>query len=142
MSLDLEVDFKASYDEIIEYFKSLDTNFLNRLSTEVNLEDYLKKIHTKSDQIILRRNNRIVAAMFFYSSVEGVYVTHVSVSKSFERRGCGKKMFELLKDREKHQPISLEVDLANQNAINFYETIGFRVKNTSESKLVMELLWK
>jgi ribosomal protein S18 acetylase RimI-like enzyme len=51
-------------------------------------------------------------------------------------------MFELLKDREKHQPISLEVDLANKNALNFYETIGFKVKNTSESKLVMELLWK
>jgi len=140
--MQFEVDGSASYGEMIDYFSSLDENFLSLLTAEVDLNSYLEKIHSKANKIILRKDKRMVAAMFFYSSVKGVYVTHVSVSKLFERNGCGRKMFELLKDREKHQPISLEVDFANKNAINFYETIGFKVKDTSESKLVMELLWK
>lgn len=139
---EFEVGIHASQDEIFEYFDSLDTNFLRKLKSQVDLESYLEKIYIKASKILLRKNDRIVAAMFFYSNTEGVYVSHVGVSKLFERNGYGKKIFEILQGQEKHKTISLEVDLDNQDAINFYETIGFKAKNRLESKLVMELLWK
>jgi GNAT superfamily N-acetyltransferase len=137
----IQVQFEITLEELMEYFESIDQEYLNQLLTEVNLSEYATKIIERAKKIILRDETKIIASLFYYESEAEVFVSHVSVCKSFERQGLGKKILELLKSKVRQRVIILEVNANNNNARQFYEIMGFREKSNTSQKSVMELSW-
>lgn len=137
----IQVQFEVNLEELMDYFQSLNPEFLSQLLLEVDLNDYAAKLVEKANKIILRDGSQILASLFYYESQERVFISHLSVCKSAERQGLGKAVFELLLCRVSEKVITLEVDINNTKARKFYEIMGFRQASEMKKKLVLELPW-
>jgi ribosomal protein S18 acetylase RimI-like enzyme len=137
----IQVENQLDIGELIEYFETLDEDYINQLKREVKLDEYSEKLIAKSRKIILRVDSKVVATLFYYENSENIFISHLSVCKLSEGQGLGRRLFDLLKLQVGLRVVVLEVNSNNGKAQRFYETIGFREKSNSESKSVMELLW-
>ena len=137
----VKVHFEVNLEELIEYFQSLDQEYLTQLLKEVNLNEYAEKLVERANKIILRDGSKIVASLFYYENQERIFISHLSVCKSAERQGLGKKVLELLRSNVTDRAITLEVDTNNSKAQKFYEIMGFKEVLKTPEKLVLELSW-
>lgn len=137
----VKVHFEVNLEELIAYFQSLDQEYLAQLLMEVNLNEYAEKLVERANKIILRDGSKIVASLFYYENQECFFISHISVCKSAERQGLGKKLLVLLMSKASDRAITLEVDTNNSKARKFYEIMGFREVSKTPNKLVLELSW-
>lgn len=137
----LKID-TCSQNELESYFCDLDADFLQNLSSRINLDEYIKKLSRLSSKIEYWQGSRLVAILCFYSKIDSnqIFISHLSTSKEFRCLGLGGQLLTILKSKFEGSIIDLEVDSANVRAQSFYQKNGFNIleKNTS----VYRLQWK
>jgi ribosomal protein S18 acetylase RimI-like enzyme len=131
---------KASLKNISNHLDRVDSLFVPSLSSYVNLDKYSKKIFENADRVELWRNEELVGLLAFYTNLNSVFITNVSLDRSLQGSGFGVKMFnklfEIIKDKN-IEKVNLEVNSKNKKAINFYKSMGFDLENESGKNLLL-----
>ena len=129
----------ASEKEICQHLKECDGNFFPSLSERINIENYSKKIATKSITFEAWIENILVGLVAIYmdSSSHSAFITNVSVLKKY----MGNKIAAELTSRcleyvkqNNFKEIQLEVHKDNGNAIGLYKKFNF-IKNGSKGNI-------
>lgn len=107
----------------------------------IDLEAYSHKLYTYASFVICVNKNEVIAFTAFYKNIEAkqLYVSLICVDKSFQQRGIGKAMFDILSTfRSKgFESIGLEVVKSNAPAYGFYKKYGFVEQEDRGEKLLM-----
>jgi ribosomal protein S18 acetylase RimI-like enzyme len=131
---------KASLKNISNHLDRVDSLFVPSLSSYVNLDKYSKKIFENADRVELWRNEELVGLLAFYTNLNSVFITNVSLDRSLQGSGFGVKMFnklfKIIKDKN-IEKVNLEVNSKNKKAINFYKSMGFDLENESGKNLLL-----
>ncbi len=99
---------------------------------------------------VMRDDDRIVGYVCLWEIGDEVHVTNIAVRPESRRRGLGRTLLaNVLEDARRRQLriVGLEVRPSNHEALNLYESFGFKVVgrrkgyyyDTGEDALVMEL---
>jgi ribosomal protein S18 acetylase RimI-like enzyme len=142
----LKMEFRintSSPQDITLLFEASGTEFINRITINQNLADYIEKIFLKSQRYELWIEGDLVGLLAFYrnDAAKEIYVTSISISKRHQGMGNGKYLLEkLLADNSQDQinSVRLEVRIDNQKAINLYNSLNFEVKSTQNQSHMME----
>jgi ribosomal protein S18 acetylase RimI-like enzyme len=142
----LKMEFRintSSPQDITLLFEASGTEFINRITTNQNLADYIEKIFLKSQRYELWIEGDLVGLLAFYrnDAAKEIYVTSISISERHQGMGNGKYLLEkLLADNSQDQinSVRLEVRIDNQKAINLYNSLNFEVKSTQNQSHMME----
>jgi len=136
--------------DIESYFNSLDSQYIQELSAQVQIEEYIRKVVSRARTIeIWTHNNSVqqldaLLAYYVNEHAREIFVTHLSVRK--EKNGLGfassllKELTKVCKEDEplKTWKISLEVSSSNLRAIKLYKKFNFSIHSQSESILKMK----
>jgi len=94
-----------------------------------SLEDYARKLLENSNNFCVKRDEKIIGFISFYSnSPNGAYLTQIAVDGEEKGRGIGSMMLEYAMSSAKNsgmKRIRLEVYKDNTEAISFYLNKGF-----------------
>ena len=119
----------------------LDSQFAERISQSVIIEDYAKKLSENASFISAKYDDNYIGVCAFYINDVNreYYIPYVCISTSYRNMGIASKMFdEICKNADSNKfDISLEVRNDNVNAMNLYRKYGFIEVCTSESKTFM-----
>tara|TARA_Y100001978_G_scaffold152590_1_gene137840 strand:- start:10 stop:441 length:432 start_codon:yes stop_codon:yes gene_type:complete len=93
-------------------------------------KDELEKNYVTAMGIYL--NKSILGVCVFHKICDEAEIRYLSVHPKYKRRGLGKKLIHKIFEECKNDNIKrifLEVSLKNEQALNFYEYIGFKTIN-------------
>jgi len=118
----------SKLQDIENHFESLSKIFTESLETRVKKTEYLHKLSTKSSRIEVWDKDCLIGLLCYYilENNTDVFITHISVSKSFEKQGIGQALLRKCLDRNQNKIIQLEVSLQNTRAIKLYKAFGFK----------------
>jgi ribosomal protein S18 acetylase RimI-like enzyme len=116
-----------SFDYIKKTLLDNDDRFHPKLSLEVDLEEYARKLQKNAHTLLLEDAESLVGFVFFYIFEPDQEVVYISLICSL-RKGNGKRLYhDFLKSLPtKIKEVQLEVSCDNLNAINFYKKLGFQ----------------
>lgn len=135
----------ASPADIAEHLLCCDVDFLPRLSSRVDINDYAKKIASRAMRFEAWLDNSLIGLVAAYCNDQEkriAYITSVSVLKAYTGKGIAAK---LIKQCIEHaqvtemRQISLEVARDNVPAINLYEKNGFVANKANALYVTMDL---
>lgn len=131
------LDESAVHDILTRF----DTMFSPCLSTNINLEEYAKKLSEYANWIICKRSDETAGYIAFYENVEThiAFITSICVLDTFRKFGVATQM---LNDMIKSLPdtifeIKLECRKNNSPAINYYNRNGFAILGEKEDKYIL-----
>ena len=113
-------------------FKDLDR--INEIERNTNenpwsFKNFESSLNAGNSSIVLKIENEIIGYAFFSVAATDSHLLNITVSKDYQRNGYGKKILEQVVFQSKvlgATVIFLEVRVSNVNAINFYESFGFK----------------
>lgn len=117
---------------------NVDHLFIPKLSTEIDIIEYSKKLQKQANCILLYENSKIAAFLFYYildANEIAVYITMISSIK----KGCGSLIYHELVTTVSPKFVRLEVDTQNHDAISFYKKLGFKkeLEKVGGKKLIL-----
>lgn len=122
----------------------IDNEFTPRLSSRVNIDDYIIKISKNSTIIPIYDNGNLNAFIAFYCNDyknRVAYLTMLAVGKDERNKGLGRLLvttaIEYLKKIE-FKYFRLEVSALNKKAIGVYSKSGFKVYEEKQGSYFME----
>ena len=129
--------------EIGLLFEASGTAFIEGITINQNLKDYIDKVFLKSHRYEIWSDEVLVGLLAFYRNdiVKQIYVTSISISEKFQGMGYGKYLFEKLLADNGHNRINsirLEVRSDNQKALSFYNSLNFEIKSTQNQSHILE----
>ena len=144
--VNLKMDFRVNAStpqDIALLFEVSGTAFIEGITINQNLAEYINKIFLKSHRYELWSNEDLVGLLAFYrnDTAKEIYVTSISISEKYQGMGHGKYLFEkLLADTGQNQikSIRLEVRGDNQKALDFYNSLNFEIKSTQNQSHILE----
>ena len=118
-------------DDIISFIFDVDKDFVPRLSERIDITTWVHKFYPLSNIIAALDEGKIAGLIIFYandtSTCKG-YVTFVSVSPSYQKRGIAttliRKSIIIMKDAGMK---TVGIDTNNVNAMNLYRKVGFNL---------------
>jgi ribosomal-protein-alanine N-acetyltransferase len=117
-------------EDIRTHLLACDDRFQPRLSARVDIAEYARKIRERAQTFEAWDGRRLVALVAAYVNVaqRTSYITSVSVTPGFERRGLatrllGQAMRHL--EREGIAAVSLEAAKENSSSLRLYARFGF-----------------
>ena len=122
---------KASAAEICAHLSSCDADFVPRLSTRVEMQDYAKKIASRATRFEAWAGDKLVGLMAVYCNNQEqriAFITSVSVLKIWAGKGIATNLLAQCVEHAKMsgmQQVSLEVAQNNLPAVKLYEKMGF-----------------
>lgn len=135
----------ASPADIAEHLLCCDVEFIPRLSSRVDINDYAKKIASRAMRFEAWLDDSLIGLVAAYCNDQEkriAYITSVSVLKDYTGKGIAAKLIkqciEHAQDTEMRQ-ISLEVARDNVLAINLYEKNGFVADKAHVPYVTMDL---
>ncbi len=142
----LKMEFKvntSSPEDIGLLLKASGAEFINGITVNQCLADYVYKLFLKSHRYELWNEGDLVALLAFYrnDTAKEIFVTSISVSERYQGMGNGKCLLErLLADSVQNQikSVRLEVRIDNQKALNLYSSLNFEIKSTQNQSHMME----
>ena len=136
----------TSAAEICAHLSSCDADFVPRLSTRVEMQDYAKKIASKATRFEAWDGDKLVGLLAVYCNDQEqhiAFITSVSVQKAWTGKGIAECLVGQCIEHAKvsgMRQISLEVASDNVSAIKLYEKIGF-VASKANTPLVGMILF-
>lgn len=134
---------RFDYNEVLLLLNRFDNNFKPKLSDEVNLEHYSKKLSENALFAIKKDGDTIIGEVAFYCNelLSQIYITSVCVDPLFEGKGIAYQLISFLKDKYSlnYGKMALEVRKDNNKAKFLYDKLGFVVVEDRLEKLYMEL---
>lgn len=134
----------AKQNDILLHLKLCNVEFIPKLNTRVNLEEYSIKIHQNAITFEAWNQNQLIGLIATYFNQEPLFgfITNVSVTKNHMGTGIASKLLEMCINyalNNKYQTIKLEVTKENIPAINFYKKYNFTEIETKTDSLIMNL---
>ncbi len=135
---------KTTKNEIYLHLIQCNDEFIPKLDTRVNLEEYSNKIEQFAITFEAWYNEKLVGLIATYLNQENElgFITNVSVVKNYMGVGVASKLLEMcinyMEDRN-IKNIKLEVSCSNIPAINFYKKYNFVAIENKEDTLIMNL---
>jgi ribosomal protein S18 acetylase RimI-like enzyme len=136
---------KASEAEIAEHLWLCDTDFMPPMSGRVDINDYAKKIVSKSTRYEAWIDDKLVGLVAVYcNDIEKrtAYITSVSVLREATGKGIAESLMKRCIERKKAlgmRQVSLEVASDNIPAIRLYEKCGFVAGKAKTPFVTMDL---
>lgn len=138
-------------NEIIEFVKNIDREFPVKLSSLVNIDEYIKKLINFGSNFIVRDDNKIIGICSGYMNDNknyNAYISLLGVDSKYRNMGIATELVNLFIKKSienKMKRVYLETDKENFSAIKFYEKNYFtkleEVKpNTIGSIVLMRVL--
>lgn len=115
---------------IKSHFLSCDKNFLNDLSSRINLDDYIQKLVEKSVRYEAWENDRLVGLLAVYrqnpQSPDADFITNMTVSETHAGQKVASHLLSYCISQTQNTEIRLEVGKDNHRAMNLYKKFGFK----------------
>ena len=127
----------SQIDDISDHLKKCSDLFIPALSTRINIDDYSTKLFEKSLRFEAWQQNELVGliAAYLNEDIGQVFISNVSVLKSFEGKGIGGELLKMSIDFFRNKSvflIKLEVNNRNIRAVKFYEKFKFKMDCSSD----------
>jgi len=136
---------KSNATEIAGHLKECNCQFVPKLSSRINIDQYANKIFEKAVRFEAINQGKIIGLVAIYCNDEkksSAYITSVSVKKDYQGMGIGSELLDAgikyVKTLE-FKSIELEVSSMNIKAINLYEKKNFILHNNNSELVLMRL---
>lgn len=136
---------QATETEVADHLSHCDTNFIPRLSSRVEIDDYARKIVSKAMRFEAWAGKTLVGLVAAYCNDQEkrvAYVTNVSVMKAWTGKGIAVCLMNQCIEHSKlsgMQQISLEAGNDNTPALNLYKKSGFVADQANGLSVSMKL---
>ncbi len=135
---------KANKKEIYLHLIQCNDEFIPKLDTRVNIEEYSNKIEQFAITFEAWNNEQLVGMIATYLNQENElgFITNVSVLKDYMGAGIASKLLEMCINyvaNKNFKNIQLEVGNSNIPAINFYKKYNFVAIEKQEETFIMNL---
>ena len=112
----------------IEYAKSSDIDFINKLDTHITKEELLKSI-LNSRVIICKENRQVVGWArynLFWDNIP--FLNMLFILEEYRNQGVGKRLVEFWESEMKQRNYStlMTSSLSDETAQHFYRKLGYR----------------
>ncbi|MFA6832516.1 MAG: N-acetyltransferase [Bacteroidaceae bacterium] len=131
------------YSDILRLLECLDVDFARRLSEQLDLHEYSKKLEVYAEFVTARcEDNSIVGLIAYYTNniSHEYYIPYVCVCANHRRMGIADALlseFCRIAD-DNGMVVSLEVRVDNKGAINLYRKYGFNIVVSNDVKHLMK----
>ena len=135
---------KASEQEIYFHLMKCNENFIPHLGKRVNIKEYSAKIFEKAVAFEAWSGDTLVglvAAYFTDPKGQTGYITSVSTIRAYMRKGIVSNLMKMSIDYARQhgfKTVFLEVDKANDNAIDLYKKFGFQECEDKHTSILMK----
>lgn len=113
----------------------------DELYSRVDVGQYAKKLSDKAFFLLDQEGNKTRGFIAYYLNNDSsyIFITRIAVSNSYRRQGIGRKMIETLTSHymDCYESIELEVEKTNKAALEFYQSLGFQMKDNRTTKYLM-----
>lgn len=113
----------------------------DELYSRVDVGQYAKKLSEKAFFLLDQMENKTRGFIAYYLNNDSsfVFITRIAVSCYYRRHGVGRNMIEILTThyRSHYKSIELEVEKTNKAALEFYQSLGFQMKEDRTTKYLM-----
>jgi GNAT superfamily N-acetyltransferase len=136
----------ATAEEIARHLVRCDAGFVPHLSDRVDITEYASKLHQHAVRFEAWHGEGLIGLVAAYLNNEALrvaWITNVSVDPRHQRTGVASRLLTRCARRARalgFESIELEVDGANEAAINLYGRAGFNVSARRGDLIVMELV--
>lgn len=133
---------QSQYDDIFDHLSRMDQEFMPKLSSYVNIEDYSFKLFEKAQRFEFWDGKVMTGLIAYYENKEeeNVFITNVSVEKNYRLDNFSTVFMESLADelkRKGYKKIKLEIKKINTKAHNFYLKNSFFTEKDLEGSLIL-----
>jgi len=131
MEITISTTDKIESDEVVKLYKA------NNWSAANKPDQLLNALRNSDSLVTARASGELIGIGNAIS--DGylvVYYPHMLVHPEHQRKGIGKKMMEVLK--EKYNGFHQQMLTADNDAVEFYKTMGFKKAGKTESMWVYE----
>jgi GNAT superfamily N-acetyltransferase len=142
----LEIEYcvgKSCKKDISQHLYECDDFFVPLLSSRVNLDEFAEKIFSSCTTFEAWHCNDLVGLVSCYFNNERfVFINHVSVCKSFQRKGIINTLLKDCIQQSKKRDfyfLRLEVHDHNKIAKKIYKNYGFQLVSRKKDLLLFEL---
>ena len=142
MNINYKID-SASERDINNHLNRCDGDFIPKLSSRVNINDFSKKIAEKTTTFEAW-NGQILAGMlsayFNNPEIKTGYINNISVIREYVGNGIASKLLDMCIDYAKEysfKEVRLEVFKDNIRAIELYKKFGFRIFKNNNDFMIM-----
>lgn len=142
--LNLKIVHDVSDDHLVSLFDlrnhliTCDESFVPRLSSYVDIDEYVLKLYDFAKKIAIVDAGRIIALGAYYITNRNCgFITNISVDPLFQSSGLGKRLLSLIEQELTAagiQQLELEVFDGNSKAMRFYLSCGYDVRNFGGGK--------
>lgn len=132
----------ADKGNIQDHFKSCDSDFIKDLSSRVDLDQYIDKLLSKSVRYEAWSGNALIGILAVYHGHEFDFITNVSVSQNFAKRGVGSRLVQECIDKASNKELKLEVSKGNAAGLGLYEKFGFVIEREDDMSYYLSLIVK
>ena len=135
---------KKAYNSLINLINKLDKNYIPPISNLTDIEEYCKKLIAKAIILIISIDNKDLGLIAFYANDQiskTVYISSIGLAKEIQNQGLGKKLLEkaiIKAKKNKMRKIQLEVNINNNDGLNFYINNNFKKIKQIKDNYVME----
>lgn len=128
-----------SEGELLEILQRSSQDFSPPLDEAIDIEHYAQKWSSLAHFITANERNEVVGLVVYYLNIESIYIAHLWVAKSQQRKGIGRELLNKLVEqyKDKTQCIMLEVIKSNDRAQAFYAKNGFFVSEDRGKKFLL-----
>lgn len=136
---------KASQISILLLLEACDEDFIPKLSSCVNLNNYASKLHLKAfnyEYWIGQKLIGLVSMYWDYNTNSSAFISNVCVLSNYSGKGIASKLLKngiLDAKNNRIREIKLEVSKENYAVIKLYKKHGFSFLREEEFNIIMEL---
>jgi ribosomal protein S18 acetylase RimI-like enzyme len=126
---DLDLTYKIKKNALYEYLEMLWG--WNELAQDEFHREHYKKVHFQ----IIEQQEKAIGYLEIENRIDHIFLANIMILKEFQGKGIGKIILEDL--IKQHSQIRLEVLKVNKRAIQFYQNLGFEIKDENEDSYQM-----
>lgn len=104
-----------------------DYEAINDLGKTLNPDYTIDKRGNLDEIIVYESGGELIAFVEYIKLYESLEILYIVVSQNSRRKGIGRSLIEYLSKLEGVEKIILEVRESNEEAMHFYENMGFKV---------------
>ena len=113
----------------------------DELYSRVDVGQYAKKLSDKAFFLLDQEENKTRGFIAYYLNKDSffIFITRIAVSSFYRRLGIGRNMIDNLATHymNRYESIELEVEKTNKAALEFYQSLGFQMKEDRTTKYLM-----
>lgn len=132
--------------ELIKIHQLCDNDFVPKLSSRVNIDDYCKKLFNNANFVTINSDEKVIGLVAIYTNnfqTKEAYISSVCLLKEYRGKGLSKVLIsETIKYTASlgMEIIRLEVGIENETARKLYESFNFyMVERRGNDTQIMEL---